>query len=66
MSKQSSDLLWSILILVLGIISLLTSLKKDPNYKDIYLNRLRGLLFGGLGIVGGIYAICKVLWFTNY
>jgi len=66
MSKQTSDLLWSLALLGIGVISILTNYKKDPNYKDRFGYRLNGLIIGWVAVIGSIYAVCKILFFTSY
>lgn len=66
MSKETSDILWSFGILIMGVVVMLTNYKKDPNYKDQYGYRIRLLIIGGFSIIGGIYALCKILFFTQY
>jgi len=66
MSKETSDILWVMALLGIGVVCILTNYKKDPNYKDRYGYRTRLLFTGGFSIIMGIYALCKILFFTVY
>jgi len=63
MSKQTTDILYSLGFIAMGVISILTNYKKDPNYKDKYGYRIRLLYIGGFSILCGIYVFCKTIFF---
>jgi hypothetical protein len=63
---MTSDLLWVIAMIIMGIICLVFNIKKDPNYKDRYGYRIRLLFVGAASVILGIYGICKILFFTQY
>jgi hypothetical protein len=67
MSKETSDILWSLVMLIMGVVVILAYAKKrDPYYKDEYGYRTRLLITGGFAVILGIYALCKILFFTTY
>ncbi|WP_158992006.1 hypothetical protein [Mucilaginibacter sp. L196] len=66
MSKQTSDILWSLVMLIVGIAAILTNYKKDPSYKDRFGYRINGLVLGIFATICGIYLVCKVLFFNHY
>jgi len=63
---MTSDLLWVIALLIMGILCLVFNFKKDPNYNDRYGYRIRLLFIGAGSAILGIYGIFKVLFFTQY
>lgn len=63
---MTSDILWVIAMIIMGIFCLVFNIKKDPNYKDRYGYRMRLLFIGGAAIVLGICGLFKILVFTRY
>jgi hypothetical protein len=63
MSKETSDILWSIGAIILGTVFFLSNRKKDPNYKDKYGFRMRAIITSIVLVILGIFALCKTLFF---